>query len=161
MACGDGGVEPSSVPATAGSSTVPPSSTATVVVDRGDVADDFALAEITVAGEDWLVAVARTPPQRAQGLMSVTDLGDLDGMLFVFEGTSGGGFWMKDTLLPLEVAFFSAGGILVDVLAMVPCEEDPCPVYTPSGSYRFALEALPGPLAALPEGALLLAPGLG
>ncbi len=87
--------------------------------------------------------------------MNVTNLGSLDGMLFVFPADTTGGFWMKDTLLPLEIAFFDASGRLVDVLAMEPCESDPCRIYTPSGPYRWALEALPGPLGDLASDATL------
>lgn len=104
-----------------------------------------------VGGEDWTVALAATPQERAQGLMFVTDLGDVDGMLFVFDRESSGGFWMKDTLIPLDIAFFRADGTVVDVLSMVPCEEDPCPVYTPVGPYFYALETVPGRFDDLPE----------
>jgi len=97
-----------------------------------------------VGGEEWTVAIAATSQERARGLMNVTDLGDVDGMLFVFEGESTGGFWMKDTLIPLDIAFFRSDGTVVDVLSMVPCREDPCPIYTPSGPYVFALETTPG-----------------
>jgi hypothetical protein len=79
--------------------------------------------------------------------MGVTDLGGLDGMLFVFQADSEGGFWMKNTLIPLDIAFFTADGGFVDALTMVPCVEDPCPTYRPDGSYRYALEAPAGGLA--------------
>ena len=112
-----------------------------------------------VAGEPWTVAVAATREERSQGLMNVTDLGEVDGMLFVFEADSEGGFWMKDTLIPLDIAFFDAGGSLVDVLSMVPCREDPCPIYTPAGAYRFALEAVPGRLDGLADEPVLVYDG--
>ena len=79
--------------------------------------------------------------------MGVTDLGGLDGMLFVFQVDSDGGFWMKNTLIPLDIVFFTADGGFVDSLTMAPCTEDPCPVYRPRGAYRYALEAPAGDLA--------------
>ena len=79
--------------------------------------------------------------------MGVTDLGGLDGMLFVFPVDSDGGFWMKNTLIPLDIVFFTADGGFVDALTMAPCTEDPCPTYRPGGSYRYALEAPAGDLA--------------
>ena len=63
-----------------------------------------------------------------------------DGMLFVFPETTFGGFWMKNTLVPLKIVFFDSSGKRVRRLSMVPCREDPCPIYDPGRPYRFALE---------------------
>jgi len=100
-----------------------------------------------VGGEKWAVAVADDAAERARGLMGVADLGGLRGMLFVFPEESSTGFWMKDTVLALDVAFFAGDGSLVDLLEMVPCEADPCPVYRPAGSFRYALEVPAGGFA--------------
>ena len=81
-----------------------------------------------------------------------------DGMLFVFPGTTTGGFWMKNTLVPLTIIFFDSAGKRVRKLSMTPCRKDPCRIYDPGRSYRFALElrasdtreaARLGPLATL------------
>ena len=106
----------------------------------------FSTATIGVGGDAWRVAVADTPALRRQGLMGVTDLGGLDGMLFVFESDTTGRFWMKDTLIPLDIAFFTVDGALVgDVIAMTPCgDADPCPTYGPGAPYRFAVETEAG-----------------
>ena len=103
--------------------------------------EGFETSTITVGDREMVVAVADTPDKRSQGLMGVTDLGGLDGMLFVFQVDSDGGFWMKDTLIPLDIAFFAVDGTFVDAMTMTPCTEDPCPSYRPRGSYRYALEA--------------------
>ena len=63
-----------------------------------------------------------------------------DGMLFVFPRNTSDGFWMKNTLVPLTVVFFDASGKRVRKLSMTPCSADPCPVYYPRRTYRFALE---------------------
>jgi uncharacterized membrane protein (UPF0127 family) len=63
-----------------------------------------------------------------------------DGMLFVFPDTTTGGFWMKNTLVPLTIVFFDSAGKRVRKLSMVPCRKDPCPIYDPGRAYRFALE---------------------
>ncbi|HEX5630327.1 MAG TPA: DUF192 domain-containing protein [Acidimicrobiia bacterium] len=102
------------------------------------------------------MAVADTPERRTQGLMGVTDLGDLDGMLFVFDADSTSGFWMKNTLIPLDIAFFTAEGVLVDLLRMTPCEADPCPVYEPAGSYRYAIETEIGRWDAIDQPSLVV-----
>jgi uncharacterized membrane protein (UPF0127 family) len=116
--------------------------------------EGFDLDTIQLGDATLLVAVADTVGLRRRGLMNVNDLGDLDGMLFVFEEDSTVGFWMEDTPLPLDIAFFDAGGARVDRFTMEPCAADPCPVYRPAGPYRYALEmpagempADPGPLS--------------
>jgi len=115
----------------------------------------LASSTISIDGRDLAVAVADNPQTRAQGLMGVTDLGDLDGMLFVFEDDTETGFWMKSTLIPLDIAFFAADGRFVDRLTMQPCIEDPCPTYLPGGPYRYAIEAPAGALEFVGEGSLL------
>ena len=55
----------------------------------------FALDTVRLDGAPLLVAIADTSELRRQGLMNVVDLGGLDGMLFVFEQETTGGFWMK------------------------------------------------------------------
>jgi uncharacterized membrane protein (UPF0127 family) len=107
----------------------------------------FATAEIVVGGRAMTVAVADTPEQRSQGLMGVTDLDGVDGMLFVFRTEVETEFWMKDTLVPLDIAFFGDGGGFVDLLTMQPCTADPCPTYGAAGPYRYALEAPAGDLS--------------
>jgi uncharacterized membrane protein (UPF0127 family) len=117
--------------------------------------DGFDSATITIDEEQMAVAIADTPALRSRGLMGVTDLGGLDGMLFVFEESTVGGFWMKDTLVALDIAFFDADGVFVDVFPMEPCTEDPCPVYHPQGPYRYAVETPVGGLGFVGEGSVL------
>lgn len=90
------------------------------------------------------VYVADEPDTRRQGLMEVTDLPREAGMLFLSSEDRGGGFWMKNTLIPLSIAFFAADGTILEVLDMEPCEADPCPTYDPGVSYRGALEVNQG-----------------
>ncbi len=103
-------------------------------------------------GEDVVLCVllAETPEQRRQGLMRVTDeaLGGYDGMLFTFPTDDEGGFWMKDTLLPLSIAYLDAEGAVVSTADMDPCppETESCPTYPPTGPYRMALEVPQGGL---------------
>ena len=61
-------------------------------------------------------------------------------MLFVFPEPSSGGFWMKNTLVPLRIVFFDRHGRRVRALRMQPCLSDPCRIYDPGRRYRFALE---------------------
>ncbi len=117
----------------------------------------FPTEEVVVGSERWEVAVADDAAERARGLMGVADLGGLRGMLFLFPADGIAAFWMKDTVLALDAAFFAADGSLVDLLEMTPCEADPCPVYQPSGPYRYVLEVPAGGLSGVED--LRLDPG--
>lgn len=86
------------------------------------------------------MAIADTPGLRSRGLMGVSDLGDLDGMLFVFDAEVAADFIMRNTLIPLDIAFFDDDGKEVDRLEMVPCLAEPCPLYGSVGEFRYALE---------------------
>ncbi len=96
-------------------------------------------AMLTLDGEPLRPELALTPGARSLGLMN-RRRAPADGMLFVFPGPTRGGFWMKDTLVPLTIAFFNADGERVRKLSMTPCRTDQCPIYDPGRTYRFALE---------------------
>jgi uncharacterized protein len=86
------------------------------------------------------VEVADTEAERARGLMGRRELQDDAGMVFVFPTDSTSAFWMKDTLIPLSIAFYDERGTIVRILDMEPCTRDPCVLYDPEASYRGALE---------------------
>ena len=104
----------------------------------------FGTAEIFLNGRSMLVAVADTPDLRSQGLMGVTDLGGLDGMVFLLPEPGTTRFWMKDTFLPLDVAFFATDGSLLGVETMEPCTEEPCPTYGVERPWQWAIEVPAG-----------------
>lgn len=90
------------------------------------------------------VEIVDTPDARERGLMGRTSLDADAGMLFVWDSDASSAFWMKDTLIPLSVAFLDADGRVLRILDMEPCPADPCPVYDPRTAYRMALEANQG-----------------
>ena len=87
--------------------------------------------------------LALTSASRSLGLMN-RRRAPADGMLFVFPKDTTGGFWMKNTLVPLTIVFFNADGRRVRKLSMTPCRQSSCPIYTPGRRYRFALELRAG-----------------
>lgn len=134
---------PSTGPGAGGGSLAPASRTP--VAGFGEVA-------YRVSGSMALrcALLAETAAQRSRGLMNQTSLSGYDGMLFVFESDTRGAFWMKDTPLPLSIAWFDASGRLVSTADMEPClGGGDCPLYPPTGPYRYALEVAQGGLAPL------------
>jgi uncharacterized protein len=90
------------------------------------------------------VEEADSPAEREQGLMGRTSLGADEGMIFLFDDVADGPvtseFWMKDTLIPLSVAFWDEHGRIVGIRDMDPCTEDRCPTYSSPTPYIGALE---------------------
>jgi uncharacterized membrane protein (UPF0127 family) len=69
--------------------------------------------------EIW-VEVAKTPEETSNGLMGRKHLGKDEGMLFIFEAEDYHGFWMKNTLIPLSIAFIDKDGQIVKITDMKP-----------------------------------------
>ena len=86
------------------------------------------------------VEIADEPAERARGLMGRTSLPEDRGMVFLFERRTTSGFWMKDTLIPLSIAFWDEDELIVAIVDMTPCEGDPCPTYRPGVPYVGAVE---------------------
>ena len=147
-------VETVQPPTTSVETVRPPTTSVVAPLNTGDVVG-FEVGEVGVDGETWTVAIADDSDERARGLMAVDDLGDLDGMLFVFDGPASVAFWMKDTLIPLDIAFFGADARLTEVMTMPVCDADPCPTYRSSRPALYALEAPAGELVELAEQAVL------
>jgi uncharacterized membrane protein (UPF0127 family) len=116
--------------------------------------DGFELVAATATAADGTVCelclwLADDDDRRARGLMFVTDLGPADAMAFVYDAPRTGSFWMKNTLLPLSIAFFDADGRHLDEFDMDPCTDDPCDRYRTPNDFLIAVEAEQGGLAEL------------
>lgn len=107
--------------------------------------DGYGETVLSVDGIDLPVLVADEPGERRHGLMEVEALPPGIGMLFVYEEDHEGGFWMKNTLVPLSIAFVAADGRIVEILEMEPCPSGAeCPSYRPETPYRYAVEVTVG-----------------
>ena len=114
----------------------------------------FGEVQVSVTTEDGEICElcllsATTKDQRARGLMEVTDeeLGGYDGMLFEYPEATSGEFWMRNTPMPLSIAFFDAQGKLVSTTDMQPCADSPsCPGYPAAGTFKYAIEVPQGML---------------
>lgn len=108
-------------------------------------AEHFPLRIMTGQGSATLqVEIADTTDERAEGLMGRASLGADAGMAFLWDAPIEARFWMKDTLIPLQVAFWDADDRIVDLIEMTPCQTDPCPTYGPDGAFIGAVEANTG-----------------
>jgi uncharacterized membrane protein (UPF0127 family) len=87
------------------------------------------------------VDVAETAQARQKGLMGRETLPADEGMAFVFDEPASSTFWMKDTLIPLSIAFVDRNDRVIGLRDMQPCEADPCPTYGIDEPYVLAIEA--------------------
>lgn len=103
--------------------------------------------------------LAVTDEERARGLMFRKEIPEDYGMLFIFEIEEKHGFWMKNTLIPLDILWLDSKKRIVHIEENVPpCKKEPCPVYYPSkpGLYVLELKGGKSKREDLKEGALLL-----
>ena len=109
----------------------------------------FLTVQDSARSERLLVEVARSEAQRSFGLMQRPSLPDSSGMVFLYDTPqdSLAGFWMFQTYVPLDIAFFDTTGTIVAVLQMQPCPSpnpQACRTYHPGVPYVGALETNQG-----------------
>ncbi len=119
-------------------SSAPPAATPAAAASSGPRA-------VLPSGAVYALELALTPEDQAQGLMYRENLPDRTGMLFVFPESAPHHFWMKNTMIPLDMVWLDESGRVVYVSADTPpCKADPCPTYGPDGSVRMVLEIAGG-----------------
>lgn len=99
---------------------------------------------VTINGHEFLLEVARTDEEKEQGLKGRKNLGEWEGMLFVFDSDSRVSFWMKDTQIPLSIAFVSKDGVIKEIFDMKPFSLAPV---VSTYSVRYAIELNAGSFA--------------
>lgn len=112
---------------------------------------------ITIGSEDFRVEIARTPEQRQKGLMLRKKLKAGEGMLFVYTADQYLSFWMKDTHIPLSIAFLAKDGEILQIENLKPLSlrtvrsrrSARYALEVPQGSFR-DLEVEPGHKIGLP-----------
>jgi len=113
-------------------------------LNEGDVVDPGARVRFSGTDASLTVRIADSADEQRQGLMGVETLHPNHGMAFVYDEPTAGSFWMKDTLIPLSIAFVD-GERIVAIEEMTPCAADPCPTWDAGGSrYTLAIEANAG-----------------
>lgn len=84
--------------------------------------------------------IADSPEERAAGLMFRQSLGKNEGMLFVFSDSAVRSFWMKNTLIPLDMIFISENRTIAKIHHATPCTSDPCQLYSSEKPVKYVLE---------------------
>jgi uncharacterized protein len=91
------------------------------------------------------VRIADSQDEQRQGLMGVDRLPPNRGMAFVYDEPTTTSFWMKDTLIPLSIAFVDERDRIISIEEMTPCTDEPCTTWDAGGAaYTLALEANAG-----------------
>ncbi len=106
-------------------------------------------AQAIVAGHIIRLEVAQTQQQQAIGLMYRTTLADNRGMLFPFEPPQSVRFWMKNTLIPLDMVFLQNGVVKAIAANVPPCTAAPCSMYGPQTPINQVIELRSGRAAEL------------
>jgi len=115
---------------------------------------------LTLGGKTLTIEIADTPAERARGLMFRKSMPEDHGMLFIFPYDQQLAFWMKNTLIPLSVAYISADGEIREIYHMSP---ESLEAIQSDHSVRYALEANQGLFArwgVKPGDSVTLPPGL-
>ncbi len=99
---------------------------------------------VEIGGTKVSVEVPETPAEMAKGLMYKEHLDDDAGMLFVFDKAGIHSFWMKNTLIPLDMIFIDSDNKIVDIMTAEPCEKASCKSYSPKTDSKYVLEVNAG-----------------
>ena len=115
---------------------------ALLVASAGALADSAArTVTLRFGGHALKAEVAATEPERMKGLMYRQKMGADEGMVFIFDEPAYQSMWMKNTLIPLSVAFVDAGGTILNILDMEPQTLDS---HMSAGPATYAIETHKG-----------------
>ncbi len=103
---------------------------------------EFKKAKILLSGNTLVVEVADTNEKREHGLMNRTSLAENTGMIFIFDDERELNFWMKNTLIPLDIGYFDKHKTLIDIQSMQPSSpmEMSPKIYPSKKPAQYALE---------------------
>jgi len=88
-----------------------------------EAAQSLPVTELQVGKSTLHTQIAATPAQQERGLMFCTKMADNDGMIFLLSRTARATFWMKNTLIPLSVAFIDKNGVILEIHDMQPAPQ--------------------------------------
>jgi uncharacterized membrane protein (UPF0127 family) len=98
------------------------------------------ISTVKIGDQVFQAEIADTNELRQRGLMFRENLAKNSGMIFIFDHIGKHSFWMKNTLIPLDLIWISADKKVVDVQTLQPCTKDPCQSYIPKNDAKYVLE---------------------
>lgn len=96
--------------------------------------------EVCIHNTCFDIEIADTPQERQLWLMHREYLPEKSGMLFVFQQSGQYKFWMKNTLIPLDMVWIDQDQTIIDIKQAIPCTADPCTTYGPDEFSSYVLE---------------------
>lgn len=108
----------------------------------GRVEADF--YRVTAGNRIFIAQVAVTPAEKQLGLMYRSGLEPNTGLLMIFQREHRVPIWMKNMLIPIDVAWISSSGEVVDKMTLPLCHVNPCQTYSPRMPARYVLEVAAG-----------------
>ncbi|MBD3245265.1 MAG: hypothetical protein GF335_04725 [Candidatus Moranbacteria bacterium] len=101
---------------------------------------DRKLQQLIIKDQIFKVELATDPIKRQRGLMFRKNLPSNQGMLFVFNKQDKHPFWMRNTLIPLDIIWISSNKKVVDFQRATPCKTKNCPYYISGQKALYVLE---------------------
>lgn len=98
------------------------------------------ISQICIEENCFSVELAETLKERQTGLMNREFLAENEGMLFIFPEEGDYGFWMKNTLIPLDIIWINRDLEIVNIITAEPCQQEECPIYNPGKEALYVLE---------------------
>lgn len=110
-------------------------------------AEKTIIQKVKIGENTFNVEIANTPEKKMKGLMFRSSLDNDRGMIFPFEEEAEKRFWMKDTLIPLDMVFINKEKVIVNITTATPCKEMPCMNYESGAPAMYVLEINAGETA--------------
>ncbi len=115
-----------------------------------DLMDSNEADKVCIENNCFNAEVVSKPADRQRGLMFRQHLDEDSGMLFIFDESGIYSFWMKNTLIPLDMIWINEDMHIVSIKEnALPCEADPCPSITPTAEALYVFEVNSGTVAKL------------
>jgi uncharacterized membrane protein (UPF0127 family) len=118
------------------------SASSTDPTESGQPQPKLPTIKLWLGAHEVVTEIARTPIEHQMGMMWRTNMAEMEGMIFIFDEPGRRSFWMRNTLVPLDIAYLAPDGTLLEVHAAQPRNETPLP--SESDRVQFVLETRQG-----------------
>ncbi|MEQ2008133.1 MAG: DUF192 domain-containing protein [Limisphaerales bacterium] len=122
--------------------SAPKAAASTDPTESGQPQPKLPTIKLWLGAHELATEIARTPTEHQVGMMWRTNMAEMEGMIFIFDAPDRRSFWMRNTLVPLDIAYIAPDGTLLEVHAAQPRNETPLP--SDSDRVQFVLETRQG-----------------